>query len=261
MRAIWSGSISFGLVNIPVKLYSASEEKSLSFDFVHKKDFSPIRYAKVCKEEGKELPYEEVIRAYEIEDGSYIPMTDEDFERANKRKTKSIEIINFTKEEEIDPVFFEKPYFLEPDKGADKPYALLFEALKRSKRVGIAKYVLRNREHLALIRAADDSMLYLNQLRFSEELRKPTELRKPENIPMSDQEISLALALIDQLTEAFDPEKYKDTYTEELKEIIKAKSEGKVPAARGEAPRPTEVKDLMAILKASLEKSEKERVR
>ena len=258
MRAIWSGSISFGLVNIPVKLYSASEDASLSFDFVHKVDFSPIRYAKVCKEEGKELSYDEVTRAFELENGDYVPVSEEDFQKANKRKTKSIEIINFSLEAEIDPVFFEKPYFLEPDKGSDKPYALLLEALKRSKRVGVAKYVLRNREHLAIVRPKE-GILVLNQLRFAQDLRQPDELRKPDKVEMSQQEISLALALIDQLTKRFDPQDYRDTYTAELKEIIEEKSKGITPISRGKEPVPTEVKDLMAILKASL-KEEKEKV-
>ncbi len=254
MRSIWSGSITFGLVNIPVKLYSASKERAISFDFLHKKDLSRVRYARICLKENKEIPYEDIIRGYELGSGNYVEVDEKDLEQANQRKTKSIEIINFSKEEEVDPIYYEKPYYLEPDKGADKSYLLLKEALKKSKRVGIAKFVLRNKEHLAMVRPTG-GILSLIQLRFNDEVRNAEELKKISTKEISDQEISLALALVDQLTKRFDPSGYRDDYTEELKEIISEKSEGKVPAESEAAPSPTEVKDLMEVLKKSLEET------
>lgn len=209
MRSIWSGSISFGLVNIPVKLYSASEDKAISFDFLHKSDFSKIRYARICLEENKEIPYEDIIRGYELSEGMYVPLDEKDFERADQKRTKTIEIINFANENEVDPIYYEKPYYLEPDKGAEKPYVLLKEALQASGRVGIAKFVLRNREHLAILRPYKDT-LALNQLRFSDEIRNIDEIKKPEAKNISQEEVSLALALVDQLTKPFDPKKYRD---------------------------------------------------
>lgn len=179
MRAIWSGSLSFGLVNIPVKLYSAIEPKALSFNFLHKDDLSPVRFARVCRRDGKELPFEDIVRGYEYEPGDYVVVADEDFKKANLRETSSIEIKNFAYESEIDPMMFEKPYFLEPEK-AKKPYALLRDALRKSKKVGIAKFVLRNKEHLAIIRP-EDNLIVLEQLRFKEELRKPAGLKIPDS--------------------------------------------------------------------------------
>lgn len=255
MRAIWSGSVSFGLVNIPVKLYSATNSKTLELDMLHKKDLSPIRYAKVCRKDGHEIPYEEIVKGYEYEDGDYIVLSNEDFEKANVRKTKTIDIVDFAKEQEIDPIFFEKPYYLEPEKGAAKAYILLREALKKSKKVGIAKFVIRNREHLGIVKPEGD-ILVLNQMRFQEEIRRP-ELKIPKE-DVSEKEISMALAFIDQLTEPFKPDEYKDTYMEELKKLIEEKSRGKTPKPKGALPKPTEVDDLMAALKKSLER-EKQR--
>ena len=253
MRAIWSGSISFGLVNIPVKLYSAAEDRSISFDMLHKKDMSPIRYARICKEEEKEVPYEDIIKGYEYYDGSYIPIDEKDFERAYAKKVKTIEVTNFSNEKEIDPIFFEKPYYLEPDKGADKPFSLFREALAESKKVAIAKFVLRNKEHLSIIKPEADFLL-LEQLRFVEEIRKTDELKKPQiEQKISKEELKLALALIDQQTAQFVPENFHNTFVDEMREIIKEKSEGKVTISKEEIPAPTPAIDLMEILKKSLE--------
>ncbi len=258
MRAMWSGSISFGLVNIPVRLYSAvGGEAKLEFDLLHEKDMSPIRYAKVCKVEGEEVPNEEIVKGYEYEDGQYVVMTDDDFQRADVTLTHSIEIEDFVEETEIDDIYFDKPYYLEPDKGAAKPYALLREALRKSGKVGIARFVLRNREHIAAVKPSGD-LLVLNQLRYQSEIREPEGLKLPESGEAKEKEIELALALIDKLTDHFKPEKYTDRYTTELKRVIEEKSQGRVPVARGEEPKPTEVVDLMSVLKKSLEqKSDK----
>src|SRR4051812_45551132 len=149
MRAMWSGTISFGLVNIPVQLYSAVQEEELSFHMLHKKDLSPIRFARVCREDGHEVPWEEIVKGYEVSKGNYVVMTEEDFKKVAVKRSNTIEILKFSDEKDIQPAYFERPYYLEPDKGADKAYALLSEALDKSKKVGIAKVVFRNKEHLA----------------------------------------------------------------------------------------------------------------
>jgi len=252
MRAIWSGAISFGLVNIPVKLYSGAGENNLDLDMLAKQDLSPIRYARIATSDGREVAYKDIVKGYEIEKGRYVVLTDSDFEKANAKKTKSIEIKSFVNEDEIDPVYFEKPYYLEPDKNAAKPYALLREALRESKKVGIASFVLRNRENLAVLKASGD-VIILNQMRYHEEIRNPEGLNLPKESEISSKEVDMAIKLIDQLTEKFEPEQYKDTYIDELKKLIEAKAEGKTIEVKGEAPQPTRVKDLMEVLKASLE--------
>lgn len=257
MRAIWTGALSFGLVNIPIRLYSATEDHALSFDMLHKDDLSPIKYVRVCREDGKEIPYEDIVKGYEYHKGDYIVLTEEDFKRANIKKTKSIDIVDFVQQEEIDSVYFEKPYFLEPAKGAAKPYALLREAIKKSKKVGIAKFVLRNREHLAVVKPFEN-VLVLNQMRFLSELRKPEGLDLPAKAAAKGKELDIALALIEQLTSSFKPEEYKDTYTAELRTVIAEKAKGKKPKKKGKEPQATEVTDLMAMLRKSLEK-EKQR--
>lgn len=259
MRAIWSGSLSFGLVNIPVKLYSAIGENRLDFDMLHKKDLSPIRYARVCRSDGHEIPYEDIVKGYEYQRGDYVVLTDEDFKKANVKKTKTIEVQDFSNEDEIDPIYFEKPYYLEPQKGAEKAYTLLREALKKSKKVGIAKFVLRSKEHLALVKPFGN-MLLLNQMRYEDEIRKPDELNLPTEKQAAKKEIDIALALIDQLTTQFKPKEYHDTYREELERVINEKAKGKPIKAKGKEPEATDVADLMEVLKASLEK-EQEKVK
>jgi DNA end-binding protein Ku len=253
MRAIWSGSLSFGLVNIPVKLYSGSQEGSgIDLTMLHKTDLSPIRYARICRADGKEIAYEDIVKGYEYQIGDYVVLTDEDFQKANIKKTKTIDIIEFTDQGEIDVRFFDKPYYLEPDRGAAKPYALLREALQRSGKVAVAKFVLRNREHLAAIKPLG-AVLVLEQMRFTNEIRSSEGLNLPGKVATDKKEIDMALALINQLTEPFVAEDYHDTYVEELEQVIEAKAKGKKPATKGPAPSETEVKDLMKVLKASLE--------
>lgn len=259
MRAIWTGAISFGLVNIPVRLFSASESKgNLDFDMLHKDDLGQIRYARICKADGKEIPYEEIVKGYEYQKGDYVVLTEADFKKVDVKKTSTIEVIEFSESKEIDPVYYEKPYFLSPQKGAEKPYGLLLEALKKSKKVGVAKYVLRNREHLAVI-APKDNIIVLNQLRFDSELRKPDDI-VPKKAEIAEKEVEMALALVEQLTAPFAPEKFKDTYTEELKEVIEEKAKGKPVRPQGVVPKPTEAQDILAALRKSLEQ-EREKVR
>lgn len=254
MRSIWSGSISFGLVNIPIKLYSASKERKISFNLLHKEDFSPIRFARVCRADGQEIPYEDIVKGYQYQKGDYIVLEEEDFEKVDQKKTKSIEISGFVDLDEIDPIYFEKPYFLEPTKGAEKAYVLLREALKKTQKVGLGKFVLRNKEHLAVVKPFQQGII-LNQLRFQDELSNISGLNMPEKAKVAEKEIDLAIALIEQLSQSFQPEQYTDTYTQDLEELIQEKVEGKVPAVKGKAPEPTPVKDLMTVLKQSLEQA------
>jgi DNA end-binding protein Ku len=252
MRSIWSGAISFGLIYIPVRLYSASESKTLDFNLLRRGDQCRIRYARVCRETGEEVPYEDIVKGYEYSKGQYVVMEDEDFERAAPRKSKTIDIVNFVEAAEIDTKFLEKPYFLEPDPAAKKVYALLREALKKSQKVGVARFVLRTREHLALIKA-EDNVLVLNQLRFADEIRQPDDLELPAEEDLGERELEMAVKLIDQLTEAWQPEQYKDTYTEDLLRIIQEKVEGREIQPAEDEPVPIEVTDLFAKLSESLE--------
>jgi DNA end-binding protein Ku len=252
MRSIWKGAISFGLVNIPVNMYVASQAKEISFVMLHKKDLSEIRYARICKTEDKEVPWKDIVKGYELDKGDYVIFDEKDFEKANLKKTKTIEILNFVDEDEIDPIFYVKPYFLEPGKNADKAYGLLRDALHKSKKVGLATYILRNKEHLAIVKPLE-SMLVLNELRYETELLTVKDLNIPE-VKSSAKELDMAMELVDQMTIPFDPSKYKDTYTEELKEMIKQKAKGRpVHPKTKEAPSP-KVHDIMSLLKASLEK-------
>lgn len=255
MRAMWTGSLSFGLINIPIRLYSATEDRGgLSFDMLHKKDLSPIRYARICKADGKEIPYEDIVKGYKYENGDYVVLLDEDFKRADIKKTKSIEIMDFVDEKEIDSIYYEKPYYLEPGKGADKAYVLLRESLLKSKKVGLGRFVFHTREHIAIIRPYGD-LLILEQLRYQSEIRNPAELHIPKKTEASSREITMAIKLIDQLTAHFKPKSYHDTYTEELKKVIAEKAKGKKHrvAKKGKEPKITPVHDIMHLLKESLE--------
>lgn len=256
MRSVWKGALSFGLVNIPVHMYTANIEKEISFVLLHKKDLSTIRYARMCKAEEKEVPWEEIVKGYEYAPGDFVVLEDKDFEKANLKKTKAIEIINFIDEDEVDSMYYVKPYFLEPDKNAENAYSLLREALKRSKKVGLAKYVIRNKEHLAVIKVHED-MLILNELRYQNELVSPKDLKIPSSNKLNAKEIDIAMQLIDHLTVPFKPQTYKDTYTSEIKQIIKQKAKGRPIHPKTEEPRSTKVHDIMSLLQASLETKKK----
>lgn len=252
MRAIWSGTISFGLVNIPVKLFSATQAHELDFDMLSKKDLSPIRYARISTSTNKEIPWKEIVKGFEVKKGKYVVVTDEDFQRASPEKSKSIEILQFVNEAEIDPIFYDKPYFLAPDKGAEKSYFLLLRALGQSKKVAIAAFMLRNREHIAVIKPYND-ILMINQMRYATEIREVPDIPSSKKEKISAKEVDLALKLIDQLSEKFQPDEFKDTYVESLKKVIKAKAAGKKLATPAAAKPTANVKDLMAILKQSIE--------
>jgi DNA end-binding protein Ku len=249
-RAIWKGGISFGLVYIPVKLYSGSTSHKLDLNMLRKGDKCPIKYVRVCQDDGKEVPWKDIVKGFRIDD-YYITLTDEDFDKAAKGKSESIDIQAFVKTTEINPRYFEKPYLLEPEKGAGKTYNLLRQAIHQSKMAGLAKFVLRNREHLALL-MADEKVLYLNQMRFHDELREPDDLDIPSSSP-SKQELNMALQLIKGMTSGFEPEKYQDTYQSTLREIIEAKAGNKEISIPESKKDETPVDDLMEQLKKSLE--------
>lgn len=252
MKAIWKGAISFGLINIPVNIYNAAVDRELKFVLLHKKDLSQIRYAKICKNEEKEIPYSEIVKGYELEDGKYVVLTEEDFASVNIEKSKTIEIQEFTEEDAIDTIYYEKLYYLEPGKNAGKPYHLFLEALKKSKKVAVAKFVLRNHVRVAIIKPYKN-MLILNQIRLQDEIL-PFELSEKSIHKISEKEVNLAIKLIDQLTGKFTPEEYKDNYVEELKALIDKKSKGGKIVKKGQEPQTTKVHDIMSLLKESLEK-------
>lgn len=256
MKAIWKGALNFGLVNIPVQMYTARQEKELSFVLMHKKDNSPIRYARICKSEEKEVPWNEIVKAYEYENGEFVVMNDEDFEKASFKKTKTIEIISFVNEDEVDSIYFVKPYFLEPQKGAEKAYNLLRDAIKKSKKVGLAKFVLRTREYLGILKI-HENVIVLNELRYENELVKVKEMNIPTTSKPNPKEMEIAVQLIDQLTEEFKPNAYKDLYVEEMKKIIKQKAKGKLIYPKEEKIPATKVHDIMTLLQASLDNKKK----
>lgn len=257
MRSIWSGAISFGLVNIPVKLNSAIEAgEGLDFDMLSKKDMAPIRYARIDTKTGKEVPWKEIVKGYEYSKGKYVVVTDEDFASASPEKSKTIDIVQFVKEEEIDPIFYEKPYYLVPDKGADKAYNLLIKALDATKTVGLAEFMLRNRMHVCALKSYN-GVLLLNQMRYQEEIRDVPEVEHDKSDKISTKEVQLATKLIHQLTEKFKPESFRDTYVEALKKVIKAKAAGKQIHIAEPKKATATVKDLMDVLKQSLEHPKK----
>jgi DNA end-binding protein Ku len=250
MKSVWTGAIGFGLVNIPVKLYSAIESSTLDLDMLDKKDLSNIRFKRVNERTGKEVSWENIVKGYKVDD-EYVVLTDEDFEAASVEKSKVIAISDFVKEDEIDSIYFETPYYVEPDKSGERAYVLLQEALLRTGKVGIATFVMRSRENLAILRATE-KVIILNKIRFAEEIRDESELALPSKTSIKKGELDLAVSLIDQLTGEFDISAYKDTYNEALLKLIEAKSKGmkpKTPHLKVVHTKPT---DLMTQLKASL---------
>lgn len=233
-------------------MYTASKDKEISFTLLHKKDLSEIRYARICKSEGKEVPWNEIVKGYEVDNGDFVVFDDKDFEKINLKKSKTIEIMHFVEQDDIDPIYYVKPYFLEPDKNGDKAYSLLRDALKKSKKMGLAKYIIRNREHLGVVKFHDD-MIILNELRYESELLTAKNLEIPPMQKTNPKEMDMALQLIDQLTTPFTPSKYKDTYTEEVKQAIKQKAKGKPVHPKTEAAPTSKVHDIMSLLKASLD--------
>jgi DNA end-binding protein Ku len=254
MRSLWTGAIGFGLVNIPVKLYSATQQSDLDLDMLDKKDHSNIRFKRVNEKTGKEVAWANIVRAYNY-DGNYVVLSDEDFKQASPEKTKMIEIAEFVEEKQIDSVYYETPYYLEPQKGGEKAYVLLRDALKKTGKTGLSTFVLRTKESLGLIKPSG-KLLILQKIRYAQEIREVEDLKVPETAPKAP-ELKMAISLIDQLTGKFDISKYKDTYSEELMKLIEAKAKGKkIPVPEMKVVHSTS-KDLMEQLKASLETKRK----
>jgi DNA end-binding protein Ku len=255
-RAIWTGTISFGLVNVPVRMYSAVKEHDLHFHFVHEKDGSRIGYEKICKLEEKPVPDDEIVKAYEFEKGEYVYMEDEDFEAVRVEGYRTIEIEDFVPYDEIDPIFFEKTYFLGPQEGGEKVYALLCKAMDEAGLAAVARYVMRDRENLGCLRIRD-GVITLEKMYFADEIRPVDEL-KPGKVKVDARELEMATQLIDRFSGSWEPDKYEDTYQARLLEIVEAKRKGKKihvePVVEAEQPD-----DLMAALRASLEAAQSRR--
>jgi DNA end-binding protein Ku len=253
-RAVWSGSISFGLVNVPVRLYSAIAEHTLHFHLVHVKDNSRIGYEKICKEEGKPVPDDEIARAFEYRKGEYVFLEDEDFEAVKDARFKTIDITDFVPYEQLDPIYFRHTYYVGPDDGADKVYVLLRDAMESSGLVAVAKFVMRDRQNLGCLRVRG-RVITLEQMYFADEVLPEDEIA-PGNVAVDERELRMAAQLIDSFTGDFDPEKYTDTYREALCEIIEAKRKGKeVHRERPEETAPPT--DLLAALRESVERAAK----
>ncbi|MCY7293506.1 MAG: Ku protein [Ferruginibacter sp.] len=255
MRPIWTGAIGFGLVNIPVKLYSATESSDVDLDMLDKKDHSHIKYVRVNEKTGKEVPWGNIVKGYDT-GTKYVVLDEQDFEKAGAEKTRLIEITDFVKQEEIDSVYYETPYYLAPEKSGVRPYALLREALIKTKRAGVASFVMRNKEHLAILRVSGDAII-LNRIRFHEEIRPTTELALPAKTVVKPAELKMAIALVDQLSGKFDITGYKDSYTASLMKVINAKAKGKKTVAPVMKVVHSKAKDLMEQLKASIESKRK----
>src|SRR3989344_3890355 len=252
MKPIWSGGISFGLIYIPVNLYTATEPLELNLDLLSKQDLSPIRYARIDTKTGKEVAWKDVVKGFRFEKGDYVLLEEADFEKAAMERSKTISIECFVQEAEIDAKYYEKPYYLEPEESAQKTYALLVDALSKSGKVGVAEFIFKNREHLCTLQPEGD-VLILNQMRYQSEIRELKELKIPKSTESKENELKLALQLIDTMTEKFDPADFKDDYIGALKKLIEAKAKHKTfKVAAAAPPTPTEVSDLLAALEKSL---------
>ena len=252
-RSLWTGTISFGLVSVPVRMLGATESKELRFHFLDKHDLQPIAYDKVRRDTGKHVDDDDIVRGFEVEKGRYVPLDDEDLDRLDVELTKTIDICDFVDLDEIDPIYFRKAYYLAPQDGAEKPYRLLTRALEETGKVAIAKIVIRNKQHLAALRPSNGTLV-LETMYYADEVRQPERvgggrLAKPE--------VELAKSLVENLSAKFDPNKYDDTYRKELLQLLRAKAKGK------ELPEPEqepegEVVDLMAALRESVERTQKQ---
>jgi DNA end-binding protein Ku len=265
-RGLWKGAISFGLVNVPVELYSAQKRSAeLDLTMLDKRDLAPVGYQRVNKASGKEVPWEDVVKGYEYEDDKYVVLSEEDFRRANPEATKTVDIVAFVELAEIAPIYFETPYYLGPGKRGEKAYALLRDAMAKAGKAGIATVVIRTRQYLAAL-IPQDQALVLNTLRYHKELKQPEDLEIPERlkgVKVSSKELEMALRLIEDMADEWQPEKYHDTYHEDLLKRIEQKvkagqtEEITEPEKQAKAAKGAEVIDLMSLLKKSVEKTHK----
>jgi DNA end-binding protein Ku len=252
-RAIWKGAISFGLVSIPVEVHTAVRDSRPHFRMLHAKDKSPVNFQRVCAKEGEPVAWQDLVKGYEYEKGRFVVLSKEDFETAALEKTKTVDIIDFVKAEDIDDRFFDKPYYLTPGKGGERSYALLREAIRESGRIGIAKFILREAQHLAAVEVIGDAIV-LSIMRYADELVPTTEYGFPSGKDVRKQELDMARMLVENLAADWDPKKYTDDYRANLMKVIKAKVKGKeVHLEAEEEPRSAQVVDLMERLRKSLE--------
>jgi DNA end-binding protein Ku len=258
MRSIWKGAISFGLVTIPVKLYSATEQRDVAFHQVHREDGGRIRYKRVCTKDGEEIPYSDIAKGYELPGGEIVVLTDEDFENLPLSTSRRIDVLLFATEEQVDPIYFNKSYYLEPEAQGTKPYVLLRDALEGSGKVAVVKVALRQRESLGTLRVRD-GVFVLETMLWPDEVRAPEFKFLEEDVDLRPQELQMATSLIDSMEGEFDPTEYKDAYREALESVIEAKVEGKevvTPEPEEEAPAAA---DLLSALRASVEAAKKGR--
>lgn len=261
MRAIWKGSISFSLINIPIALYPATRREELKFRLLRAGDLSPVNYKRVAEADGKEVPWEQIVKGYEYEKGKFIVLKEEDFKRADIEATQSVDIMDFVELDEIDPIFFDRPYYLEPEKRGEKAYGLLREALKQSGKVGIAKVVIKTRQHLAAVKP-EKNLLVLELMHFAEEIIDTKELKIPAEPHIGAKELEMAKDLVAKMSGKWNPDQYEDEYRHALLEVIhkKVESGGKEIPTHGKAKKPTNVVDLVSVLQESLEHAQKGKV-
>ena len=258
-RSIWTGAISFGLVNVPVKLYSAVSKKTVRFHQLHEADGVRIQQKRVCPADGEEVPYDEIVKGYEISPDRYVVITPEELDALEPRKTKTVDIEDFVDLDEIDPLYYDHPYYLLPGQGAQKPYKLLVEAMKQANKVAIARVVIRTKEQLVAIRPVGD-ILAMASMNFADEVIDPDSFDEApgEDVETREREVEMAQQLIESLTSEFDPSKYSDTYRERVLEMIEAKADGQEISVQP-AEEPAPVPDLMAALEASLAAAKKDK--
>lgn len=258
-HAIWSGSINFGLVTIPVKLFTAVRANDLSFNLLHKKDDGRIKYERICSVENKPVPWDEIVKGYEYEKGEYVILTDEDFKKVNPEATQSVDILEFVELEKINPMFFDKPYYLEPTKPGRHAYALLREALARAGKVAVARVVIRTKETIAAVKPDGDALI-LELMHWADELVEQSDLDFPGDVHLPEPEMKMAKMLIDSMSvDEFEPEKFTNRYHDELMAMIEARAAGKEVPRPKKAPARAKVVNLMDVLQQSLEESKKQR--
>lgn len=257
MRAIWKGSISFGLVSIPISLMPATRREELKFRLLRKSDLSPINYKRIAEADGKEVPWDQVVKGYEFAKGEFVVVTDEEFEKADVEATQTVDIMNFVELEQIDPLFFYKPYYMQAEKGGEKAYSLLRNALLASRKIGIAKVVIKVRQHLAAIKAQDNGLM-LELMHFPEELVDASEFKAPKPAAASKAEMNMATQLIQSMTSEWNPEAYHDDYREKLEKMIeeKVRHGGEKRPAQKKPRKPSNVIDLVSVLQQSIKETQ-----
>ena len=256
MRAIWKGAISFGLVNIPIALYPATRREELKFRLLRGTDLSPVNYKRVAEADGKEVPWDQIVKGYEYEKGKFVVIKEDDFARVDVEATQTVDITDFVQIEDVNPVFFHKPYYMEPEKGGDKAYVLLREALQATGKIAIAKVVIKTRQHLAAVKPQEKGLM-LELMHFADELIDVDEFKVPKAKEVGKKELEMARALVASMSGKWEPEKYRDDYKEALEKLIEQKVEKGDEATPKPAHRPkaTNVIDLVSVLQKSLEQS------